>query len=152
MTKVSNAEPGEGPKRIGVVVAEFNQSITERLVAGAVKMLGELGVETIDVVKVPGALELAVVADRLLNIGCEGVVAVGAVIKGDTDHYEIVANVSAGALADVALRHGKPVGYAVLTVQEYEQALERALPGPANKGAEAALAVFETVRALNGLS
>ena len=151
MSAVNEKTPGPGPEHVGVAVAEFNGSITERLLDGAVKMLEELDVPTISVVRVPGALELALVADRLLSSGCDAVVAVGAVIKGETDHYDIVANISARGLAEVALRHSKPVGNAVLTVREYEQALERALPGPANKGAEAARAAVETVRALRGI-
>ena len=147
---MNETTPGPGPEHVGVAVAEFNGSITERLLDGAIKMLEELDVPTISVVRVPGALELALVADRLLSSGCDAVVAVGAVIKGETDHYDIVANISARGLAEVALRHSKPVGNAVLTVREYEHALERALPGPANKGAEAARAAVETVRALRG--
>ncbi len=151
MSEVVEITPGGGPQRVGVAVAEFNGSITQRLLEAAVKTLEELGVPAIFVVRVPGALELPVVADRLFEAGCDAVVAVGAVIKGETDHYDIVARVSSHGLGEVAIRHSKPVGNAVLTVQEYEHALERALPGPANKGAEAALAVVETVRALNGI-
>lgn len=126
---------------IGVAVAEFNQAITDRLLEGALQALSELGVDHIKVMRVPGAWELAVAAQTLLRAGCQGVVAIGAVIKGETDHYEVIVTESARGLNQVAIDEGRPVTNAVLAVHDYAQALERSEPGPGNKGAEAAAAV-----------
>jgi 6,7-dimethyl-8-ribityllumazine synthase len=132
-------------------MAEFNESITAKLAEGAIEALGEAGVEDILVARVAGALELGLVASGMLESGCEIVVAVGAVIKGETDHYEYVAAEASRALTEVALRSGRPVGNAVLTVREYEHAVDRSLPGPSNKGREAAEAAIVAFRVLAGL-
>ena len=148
---VIDIEPGRLPTRAGIVVSEFNENITAKLRDGAIEALGELGVDDIVVARVPGALEVGVVAQGLIQHGCDIVVAVGAVIKGETDHYEFVAGETSRALADVALKTGHPVGNAVLTVREYEHAVDRSLPGPSNKGreaAEAAVAAFRVLAAL----
>ncbi len=136
------------PARVGVVVATFNETITEALAQGAVAVLSEAGVEQIDIVRVPGALELGVTALALIEAGCDAVVCIGAVIKGETDHYEYVCSESARAITEVGLRTGRPVGNAVLTVREYEHAVDRSQPGPSNKGAEAAEAVLTTYAAI----
>ncbi len=141
------------PSRVGVVVAMFNEAITEALADGAVGVLDRAGVSQIELVRVPGALELGVTALALIEAGCEAVVCVGAVIKGETDHYEYVCSESARAITEVALRTGKPVANGVLTVREYEHAVDRARPGPSNKGAEAAtaaLAAHSVVTAIAG--
>jgi 6,7-dimethyl-8-ribityllumazine synthase len=132
-------------------MAQFNEAITARLAEGAVEALEEAGVGDILVARVPGALELGLVASGMLEAGCEIVVAVGAVIKGETDHYEYVAAETSRALTEVALRSGRPVGNAVLTVREYEHAVDRSLPGPSNKGREAAEAAVVAFRVLAGL-
>lgn len=143
--------PGRNPARAGVAMAQFNEAITARLTDGAVEALEEAGVEDIVVARVAGALELGLVASAMLESGCEIVVAVGAVIKGETDHYEYVAAEASRALTEVALRSGRPVGNAVLTVREYEHAVDRSLPGPSNKGREAAEAAVVAFRVLAGL-
>jgi 6,7-dimethyl-8-ribityllumazine synthase len=143
-----NASP---PERAGVVAAEFNQAITEPLLRGALEALEEAGVGELVVMRVPGALELPPAADALAADGCRLVVAVGAVIEGETDHYEVVARESARGLMDVAIRRGIPVGNAVLTVREYRHAVERAAPGPGNKGREAAEAAVRLARRLASL-
>ena len=143
---------GPPPKVAGVAVSRFNEVITERLLEGAVTVLESSGVEEIRVARVPGALELGVVAAALIEGGCEVVVAVGAVIKGETDHYEYVASEASAALSRVALDTGRPVGNALLTVRKHEHAVDRSLPGPSNKGAEAASAAVETHRVLGGVA
>lgn len=130
--------------RIGVVCSQFNEPITRPMREAALKVLAAAGVEDVPVFDVPGALEIPVAVLALLERGgCDGVVAIGAVIKGETDHYEHVAGEATRGIGEVALRTGKPVGNALLTVREYEHALERSRPGPGNKGAEAAAAVLE---------
>jgi len=133
-----------GPERnpadltIGVAVATFNQAITDRLLDGALKSLEDSGVGRTLVLRVAGAWELPVAAAYLAGRGVDAVVAIGAVIKGETDHYDVIVNQSASGLSRVALDTGKPVTNAVLAAYTLEQALDRSEPGPGNKGAEAA--------------
>jgi 6,7-dimethyl-8-ribityllumazine synthase len=143
---------GPVPSRIGVVVSTFNATITRPMREEAVRVLTAAGVGEVPVFEVLGALEIPVAALALIERGgCAGVVAVGAVIKGETDHYDHVAAAASRGISDVALRTGAPVGNAVLTVREYEQAVERSRPGPGNKGAEAAEAVLAVSRRLASL-
>lgn len=122
---------------VGIVAARWNQAVTDRLVEGATKRLEQLGVTEVTVLRVPGALEIPLGAQKLAEGGCDAVVAIGAVIKGETDHYDIVVRESARGVNRVALDTGIPVANAILAVQDYELALERAGPGDSNKGAEA---------------
>ena len=151
--KVENIEASQAPAdlTIGVAVADFNQAITDRLLAGCLKSLETVGVGRVRVLRVPGAWELSLAALALAEAGCQGVVAVGSVIKGDTDHYDVIVRESAAGLTRVALQTGIPVTNAVLAVHDYEQALERSEPGPGNKGAEAAAAVVDMAGKLRGL-
>ena len=150
--KLLRPEPGPPPRRVGVVVSSFNAAITGPMADAAVKTLEQAGVDEVILVEVSGALEIPVTALRLLEHGCEAVVAVGAVIKGETDHYEHVAGETVRGIGEVSLRTGRPVGNAVLTVREYDHAVDRSLPGPGNKGAEAATAVVHACRVLAGLA
>ena len=137
------------PARIGIVCATFNDPITRPMREAAEKVLRAGGVDDIPVVEVPGALEIPVVARALLDRGgCDGVVAIGAVIKGETDHYEHVATEATRGIGEVAILSGKPVGNAILTVRDHAHAVERSRPGPGNKGAEAAEAVLTVTAAL----
>lgn len=136
---------------VGIVAATWNQSITDRLVEGAQRRLSELGVEDVTTVRVPGALELPLAALKLAEQGCDAIVAIGAVVKGDTDHYEIVVDQSASGVSRVALDTGVPVANAILAVHEYEHAVDRAGPGSDNKGVEAAEAAVVTAQALRRL-
>ena len=136
---------------VGVAVALFNQRITEELLAGCLEELKRCGVQDVTVMRVPGAWELPLAAKALIGRGCQAVVAVGAIIKGETDHYEVIVQQSAAGLRQVSLETGVPVANAVLTVHDLTQALDRSVPGPGNKGAEAATAAVEMARALSGL-
>lgn len=137
--------------RIAVARSRFNDNVTSGLVAGAVEYLGETGA-AFDVFESPGAFELPLIASHLLTIGYDGVVALGAVIDGETDHYEHVAHRASEGLMQVMLETGKPVAFGILTVRKEEQALSRSQPGPGNKGAEAAAAVVETVLLIQEIS
>jgi 6,7-dimethyl-8-ribityllumazine synthase len=148
--RVEGSTEGSG-LHIGIVAARWNQGITDRLVQGAVQCLEGLGVEEITIVEVPGALELPVAALAMVREGCDAVVAIGTVIKGDTDHYDIVVRESSSGISRVALETGAPVANAILAVHEYEQALERAGSGQANKGFEAAETAVRTVNAIRRL-
>lgn len=136
---------------IGLVVAEFNSFITDRLLAGALDACEALGVDSTTVVRVGGALELAVVASHLAR-SHHAVVAIGAVIEGDTDHYRFVAAETFAGLGRVATDTGVPVASAVLTVRSVAHAEERAVAGPANKGYEAAHAAVMAARAIAAVS
>lgn len=143
---------GAVPERIGLVVSSFNAAITKPMSEAALRVLEDAGVREVPIFEVPGALEIPVAAQALIERGgCAGVVAIGAVIKGETDHYEHVAKEATRGIGEVALRTGRPVGNALLTVQDYDHALERSRPGPGNKGAEAAAAVLVVARRLSSL-
>jgi len=140
---------------VAVLRAQFNPAVTGGLLEGAVRALREMGARAADVVvvDVPGAFELPVAALAAARSGrFDAVVALGAVIKGDTDHYEHVAREACSGLARVALDTGIPVALGVLTVRQARHALRRAAPGPHNKGAEAARAAVAAARVLRTLA
>lgn len=134
--------------KVGVVVSTFNEAVTAGLLQGALAALASAGASDPTVVRVPGSFELPVAARALAAAGHDCVVALGAVIKGETDHYEHVATQAIAGLQQVAVETGVPVGLGVLTARRVEQARARSLPGPGNKGAEAALAAVHTAEAL----
>jgi 6,7-dimethyl-8-ribityllumazine synthase len=151
MTIMNGTMDGAG-RRVGLVCARFNDLIVSRLEAGARDALVRHGVDEADIttVWVPGAWELPTVAKALAASGrVDAVVALGAVIRGATYHFEVVANNSAAGLARVALDTGVVVTNAVLTVDTMEQALDRAGGKAGNKGAEAAVAALETLSLLH---
>ena len=140
--------------RIALLRSSFNASVVNGLVEGARTALLEMGASASDVTvfDVPGAFELPLAAAAAARSGrFDGVVALGAVIKGETDHYEHVARAATDGLAQVALDSGIPVGFGVLTVVEEKQALTRSAAGPDNKGAEAARAAVSMARLLKSL-
>ncbi len=141
----------ESRLRVALVVAGFNAPVTEGLLQGAESFLAEASVDW-TVVRVPGSFELPVVCRAAARQGYDAVVALGAVIKGDTDHYEHIAREAARGLMDVALETGVPVGFGVLTTRASEHAIERSRPGPGNKGIEAAEAAVQAARALRELA
>jgi 6,7-dimethyl-8-ribityllumazine synthase len=142
--------------RIAVLRSLFNRGITDGLVEGAREALREMGAEDrrVLVFDVPGAFELPLAARAAAVCGrFDAVIALGAVIQGETDHYEHVAREAAAGLAAVARETGVPVAFGVLTVRDAAQAARRAVPGPENKGAEAARAavlLVDTLRAIGG--
>ena len=128
---------------VAVVVSRFNTVITERLLAGALEGLTELGVpaERIEVAWVPGSFELPFAADRFARGGrFDAVVCLGCVIKGETDHNEYINHQTAMSLGEVSRTTGVPAIFGVVTTNSLEQALARAEEGTANKGYEAAVA------------
>jgi 6,7-dimethyl-8-ribityllumazine synthase len=137
--------------RIGLVTAIFNETITSGLKAGAVQVLEESGAIDVIVVDVPGAFELPLMAQRLALQGCDAVVCLGAVVEGDTDHYEHVAHRASEGLMRVQLDTGIPVSFGVLTTRDVEAAIARSQPGADNKGREAALAAILMAHELKAL-
>lgn len=133
---------------VGVAAARWNQAITDRLVEGATGRLEKLGVERVTVLHVPGALELPLAAQKLAEAGCDAVVAIGTVVKGETDHYDIVVRESARGISTVALSTGIPIANAILAVHDYDLAAARAGSGEANKGVEAVETAVRTANAI----
>jgi 6,7-dimethyl-8-ribityllumazine synthase len=141
-------------RRIAIVVGRFNRLVTEPLLAGAREALARHGVADadVDVAWVPGSFELPLAAQRLAQTGrYAGVIAIGAVVRGATAHFEHVAGRAAAGLASVALQTGVPVAFGVLTTDTMEQALDRAGGKAGNKGAEAALTVLEMAALLESV-
>jgi len=137
--------------RFAIIAARFNAFICEALVAGALDGLKQCGVgsERVDLVRVPGAFETPLVAKRLAASGkYAAVICLGAVIRGDTDHYEFVARAAADGILQAGLDTGVPVIFGVLTCDDEAQALNRADKGPGNKGFEAAQTAVEMVNLL----
>lgn len=131
-----------------IVCARFNGFIVESLLAGALDTLKRNGVAETDitVIKVPGAFEVPVTVQNLAQSGkFSAIIALGAVIRGATPHFDIVANESAKGLSAVALDHGLPVINGILTTDSIEQTIERAGTKAGNKGAEAAASAIEMV-------
>ena len=131
--------------KFAVVVARFNRDITEKLLEGAQQALGEAGAAAVDVFHVPGAFELPLAAQRLAQ-AYDAVIALGAVIRGETPHFEYVAGEAARGLQQAALETGKPVAFGVLTTDTHEQAAARAGGSNGNKGYDAAMTAVEMAR------
>ena len=142
------------PGRFALVAARFNGAVVEQLVAGAVDALMRHGVfdEAIDLVRVPGSFEIPLVAQKLAASGrYAAVICLGAVIRGETSHYDHVAGEAAAGVARAALNTGVPVVFGVLTCDTLEQALNRAGAKAGNKGFDAALTAIEMVNLLRAL-
>jgi len=153
MNELQLALPAK-PPRVGVAAARFNHFVTRQLLDGALDALRRNGVDDdhLTISWVPGAFELPLAADRLLASGTvDGVIALGAVIRGGTPHFDYVAGECSRGLMDVALRHGQPVIFGVLTTDSVEQALERAGTGAGNKGYDAALACLHMIALVQAL-
>lgn len=137
--------------RFAILASRFNEFIVERLVHGAVDTLRRHGAgdQQIEIIRVPGAFDLPLVARRLAQTQrYDAIVALGAVIKGATTHFDYVAGECAGGLARVAQDTGIPVAFGVLTTDTIEQAVERAGTKAGNKGADAAITALELANLL----
>ncbi len=138
--------------RVGVVTAMFNERITSGLRLGAYEFLEKAGASEIVEVDAPGTFEIPLMAQRLAEGGCDAVVCLGAVIEGDTDHYEHVAHRASEGLMRVQLDTGVPIAFGILTVRTVEAAVARSEPGAMNKGREAAVAAVHAAITLRGLT
>jgi 6,7-dimethyl-8-ribityllumazine synthase len=138
--------------RVAVVAAQWHTEITDALLGGALAELARIGIDEPRVLRVPGAFELPLAAQRLAR-SYDAVVCLGVVLRGGTPHFEFVCNAATDGLARVALDTGIPIGFGLLTCDTEEQARERAgLPGSSeDKGAEAASAAVATALALRDL-
>jgi len=141
-------------KKVAIVVARFNEFITQALLTGAIDALERHGVSRTDitVVWVPGSFEIPLIAQRLAKTGShDAVVCLGAVIRGATAHFDFVASESAKGIASVSLSTGIPVIFGILTTDSIEQAIERAGTKLGNKGAESAINAIEMMGLLSAL-
>jgi 6,7-dimethyl-8-ribityllumazine synthase len=153
MAELSGVPRGEG-RRVGVVVSRFNESITRALLEGALDALVRHGVkfDDIDVLWVPGAWELPLAARAAMATErYDAIVALGAVIRGDTPHFDYVAGEASRGLADASVEGEIPIGFGVLTCDTMEQAEARAGGAHGNKGWDAALAALEMVELMQQL-
>ena len=141
--------------RFAVVVSRFNAFVTERLLSGALDALTRAGADAtgIDVVRVPGAMEIPLAAQQAAESGrYDAVVCLGAVIRGETPHFEYVSAETSRGVAQAALRAGIPMSFGVLTVENLEQAVDRAGLKSGNKGFEAAMSAIEMANLLRKIS
>ncbi len=140
--------------KFAIVASRFNAFIVDSLVKGAIEALRRHGAsdQQIEIVRVPGAFDMPLVARKLASgKRFDAIVAVGAVIRGDTPHFDYVAGECASGLARISTESGVPIGFGVLTVDTVEQAIDRAGGKAGNKGAEAALSALELANLLRRL-
>jgi 6,7-dimethyl-8-ribityllumazine synthase len=153
MTNFESTTNGAGMK-VGIVCSRFNEFIVHALLEGAHRGLARCGVSEsdIDVAWVPGAYEIPLVTQAMAQSGrYDALVTLGAVIRGETAHFEYVAGPCADSIVAIQLATGMPIGFAVLTVESIAQAVERSGPGAGNKGDEAAVGAIEVAAVLRQL-
>ena len=135
-----------GSLKLAVIVARFNHFVTDLLLSGALDTLKRHGVleEHIEIVKIPGCFEMPVVAKKMIRRGCfDALVCLGAIIRGETSHYDLVSEECARGLNTLSQEFEIPIGFGVVTAENMEQAINRAGGKSGNKGSEAALAALE---------
>ncbi|MGM0417992.1 MAG: 6,7-dimethyl-8-ribityllumazine synthase [Thermodesulfobacteriota bacterium] len=154
MPKIIEAKLDASGKKYGIIVARFNDFITDRLTGGAVDVLVRHGADDndIEIIKVPGAFEIPLIAKKIAQQNkYDAVICLGSVIRGATPHFEYVSSEAAKGIAMVSLETGVPVVFGVLTTDTIEQAIERAGSKAGNKGAEAAMSAIEMVNLVKEL-
>lgn len=153
MRELQGAIDGRG-RRVAIVVSRFNRSVTGGLLDGALQALREHGVDegSIDVLHVPGAFEITLAAAEAARTGrYAAVICLGAVVRGETPHFEFIAREVSRGVGEAACRHRVPMAFGVLTTETVEQALARAGEGHGNKGYEAAVVALEMAGLLDEL-
>jgi 6,7-dimethyl-8-ribityllumazine synthase len=141
-------------QKFAIILSKFNDAIGENLLKGAIDCLSKHGVssENIDIIKVPGAFEIPVTADKLASQKkYSAIICLGVVIRGATPHFDYVASASSNGILQVSLKHSLPVIFGVLTTDTIEQAIERAGTKSGNKGWDAALTAIEMSNLFNQL-
>ncbi len=154
MVRIIQGNMDAGGQHYGLVVSQFNSLVTERLQTGAIDTLCRHGVsqEAIDVVLVPGAYDIPLFTKKLASSGrYDALICLGAIIRGETPHFDYIAAAMTRGIKEVMLAHGLPISFGVLTTNSVEQALDRAGAKLGNKGAEAAAAAIEMVNTLKEL-
>jgi 6,7-dimethyl-8-ribityllumazine synthase len=143
-----------GGLRFALVVSRFNEALTSRLESGALDCLVRHGADEQDITvfRVPGAWEIPMVASKLASVGgYDGIICVGALVRGGTAHFDLIAAEVAKGIASSAMESGVPISFGVITTDTLEQAVERAGTKMGNKGWEAALAAIEMARLYRGI-
>ena len=131
---------------IGIVVADFNETVTKQLVQGATEMLAKFDLENVDVYHVPGAFEIPFMTKQLLaKKEYDGILALGAVIKGETDHYDLICKNVASGVMNLNLTSNIPITFGILTTDNIEQAMQRAGLKAGNEGAITAQSLLEMI-------
>ena len=151
----SNSIPDGSAYRIAVIAAEWNPEVTDALLKGAVDTLREHGVkeENLYVHRVPGTFELSSAADMMLHFKYpDAVICIGCVIQGETRHFEFICQAVSQGITNVALKHGRPVIFSVLTTDTMQQALDRAGGKHGNKGVEGAVTALKMIAYHHNLS
>ena len=154
MTKVIEGDFSANTAKFTLVVGRFNSAIVDNLCAGAIDTLRRQGVPeaNITVVRVPGAYEMPLAAQRVAaKGGTDAIIALGAVIRGGTPHFDFVAGECSSGLSRVSLDHDIPIAFGVLTTDTIEQAVERSATKAGNKGADAAMTALEMVSLLRNI-
>lgn len=154
MPNIFSGHEGPVSGRMGIVVSRYNESITSKLLAGAIQTLKDAGIpdDQIDVAWVPGAWEIPLIAEEMAaSERFAAILTLGAVIKGETSHDEHINRQVSLSLGEIALESGVPVAFGVLTVNTLEQAIHRSGGNVGNKGVECAQAALEMVRLLEKL-
>jgi len=154
MTKVIEGDFSANTSKFTLVVGRFNSAIVDNLCAGAIDTLRRQGVPeaNITVVRVPGAYEMPLAAQRVAaKGGTDAIIALGAVIRGGTPHFDFVAGECSSGLSRVSLDHDIPIVFGVLTTDTIEQAVERSGTKAGNKGADAAMTALEMVSLLRNI-
>ncbi len=151
ITIIEQKEAYTGSVNIAIVASRFNSFIVDRLYDGAIKMLNSSGInnEAITSVKVPGAFEIPVAVQALLDENeYDAIITLGAIIRGETPHFDFISNECTRGIGQLAIDSGVPVIFGVLTVDNSEQAMDRAGDEESNKGSEAAAAALEMIGVL----
>ncbi len=141
--------------KVAIVVSQFNSSITEQLLQGALDVLRRIGIteETIRVIRVPGSFEIPLAAQRLAQRGkFDAIVCLGCVIRGETPHFDYICQQVSRGIGEVGLKSDLPVTFGVITADTLEQAVNRSGPKDGNKGAEAALSAVEMASLMKRLT
>jgi len=140
-------------QKIAIIVSRFNEFITDKLLSGCLDALSrhDVNLDNVEIVWVPGAFEMPLVAQKMTTRGYDAVICLGAVIRGATPHFEYVSAEVTKGIAQVGLNTGVPVVYGVITADTIEQAIERAGTKAGNKGVDAALTAIEMVNLLRQL-
>ncbi|MBI2994223.1 MAG: 6,7-dimethyl-8-ribityllumazine synthase [Gammaproteobacteria bacterium] len=153
--EVIEADARAGDWRIGVVASRYNRQVVERLIAGCLRTLIGRGIraDRITIVRVPGAFEIPLAAKALADRRvADAIVTLGAIVRGETRHFDFIAAECARGVAGVATAAGVPVSFGVLTVDTIDQALDRSGDDESNKGSEAAAAALEMIGILRKLA
>ncbi len=148
MTDALRGKLDAGGLRVGVVRSLFNRPVTDGLLDGALAVLDEAGATNVTVIDVEGAFETPLVAQSMAKNGFDAIVVLGAVVEGETDHYEHIAGRASEGLMRVMLDTGVPVSFGILTVRDPAHAFARSAPDKHNKGREAAEAAVRTANLL----